>query len=497
MRNKIFSCLIAAITVMSCDDFVDINTNPNQSTSATPELVLTAALNATASQLFFNQMGAMWSGQWCPSGDVSGFVQEKTYDFNNTYGTGIWTNFYDILNDFKYVIDEGTKQGKVGVAAIGRVMSVFLYHKLVDTYNNVPYTEALKGTTFINPVYDNAQTVYEALVEELDAATADLIALHESTTPVEVPGNADIMYKAGITGGGSYADWIRFANTLKLRLLIRQTAMAGRASYITTEIGQISTTYGYLTADANINPGYLKTSGKQNPFWNNYRKTENDIVVSNYSFYRSTTFLLSQLPTTDIRRFYIVGPIGLVSESTATTGTISNRTGVTYGDETPAAYSAVTSGIGYGILKGFNMPMTIFTAAESYFLQSEAAFRGLTAGNAQNLYVEGIRASHRLLGLTNAQADASIANTPAAQWNNSLQQIITQKWISLVGYGGFEAWCDSRRTGFPAAPLSLKAIKSNPPLRLFYPSQELQTNAANVAAQGEIDVWSTGVFWDN
>ena len=472
---------MTALIAFSCDNFLDINKNPNQTTVSTPELVLANALNATAGQLFYNQMGAMWAGQWCPSGDVSGFVQEKTYDFNNTYGTGIWTGSYDILNDYKYAITEAEAAGKKGVAAIAKIMSAFLYHKLVDTYNNVPYTDALQGTTVIRPTYDNAQTVYESIIEDIDEATTSLKSI---TDPGDDPGASDIVF------AGDYSLWIRFANTLKLRLLVRQSAMSGRTAYITAEIGQISG--GYLTTDANSTPGYLKTAGKLNPFWANYYRNETDNLNNNFNFYRSTAFLVGRVPGTDTRRLYIVSPSGSTTLSVAA----GTRTGVVYGDESPSAYSNVTSGIGFGILKSYDMPMTIFTAAESYFLQSEAVLRGYMTGNARTLYESGITASYTLLGIPSpATASATyIATLPA--FDNQVSTIINQKWIALVGYGGFEAWCDYRRTGFPNVPLSTKAIKDNIPVRLYYPNQELQTNAENVAAQGTIDALTTKVFWD-
>lgn len=516
MKRIILIAFITSACMLSCDDFLDVNKNPNQATTATPELVLTAALNNTAAQNFYNQMGAMWAGQWCPSGDVSGFIQEKTYDLSNTYGTGIWTGMYDILADYKYVIDQATESEKIGTAAIGRIMSVYIYHKLVDTYNNVPYSEALQGTTVINPKYDDAQTVYEALADELDDAVADLQAIDPiADIP---PGAADIVF------AGDYTKWMQFANTLKLRLLIRQTEMSGRSAYITAELAQITANgEGYLTENANSTPGYLQSAGKQNPFWDTYYRTEAGALRSTFNFLRSTEFLLSNLPTTDIRRLYIIAGDGvnthpINSDGKAVTGTTPNfawsfagaRDGVDYGDETPAAYSNVTSGIGFGILKSFNMPVTIFTASESYFLQCEAVQRGLLAGDAEVLYETAITESFKLLGAKTESVDkisGAITVTKTAVQNatdrilevpydGTLSRIITQKWLASVGYAGFEAWCDHRRTGFPNAPLSLKAIKSNPPLRLFYPNQELQTNSASVEAQGEIDVWNDGIFWN-
>src|SRR5690348_10935797 len=106
--KRLIIFFLTVLLLVRCDDFVDINKNPNQTTVSTPELVLTGALVTTAGFNFYNaQAGAMFAGQWAPSGDVSGFIQERTYDFNNTYGAGIWTGFYDNLQDYKYVIDEG------------------------------------------------------------------------------------------------------------------------------------------------------------------------------------------------------------------------------------------------------------------------------------------------------------------------------------------------------------------------------------------------------
>jgi hypothetical protein len=497
MKRILITAIVACFT-FSCDEFLDVNENPNQATSSNPELILSNALATTAAQNFYNQMGAMFAGQWAPSGDVSGFVQEKTYDFNNTYGTAIWTNFYDILNDYKYVQQADEKRGTFASGAIAKIMSTFLYHKLVDTYNNVPYSAALQGTTVIRPSYDDAQTVYEEIINDLDEAAASLAGISD---PGDNPGAADIVF------GGNLTKWIQFANTLKLRLLIRQSEMPGRATYIQSEIAEISG--GFLTEDAKANPGYLKTSGKQNPFWDAYYRSENDALRNTYNFIRSTAFLAGTITTSDPRIYKIIGPRGIrphYEAKTTVSGVTYNVgdpvvspfaiTGVTYGDESPTAYSNASSGIGAGILTAYNQSVVLMTLAEAKFLQSEAVVRGYMTGDAAALYNEGVRASFALLGLTVAQADNYLTNVASAAFNGTIQRIITQKYIASVGFGGFEAWADYRRTGFPSVPLSTKAIKGAIPARLYYPNQELQTNAENVAAQGEVDAISSKVFWD-
>jgi hypothetical protein len=132
------------------------------------------------------------------------------------------------------------------------------------------------------------------------------------------------------------------------------------------------------------------------------------------------------------------------------------------------------------------------------------------AGDAAALYASAVTASFKTLNAETVSVNAvsGVATTTLTPQQNAaarllevpydgtILRIITQKWVASVGYGGFEAWCDYRRTGFPNVPLSLRAIKPNAPVRLFYPNQELQTNAANVAAQGTIDAITTKLFWD-
>lgn len=491
-RKTIYMIMATIIILTSCDDFLNVNENPNDATTSTPELVLSAALNATAGRLTHNQIGAMWAGQWCPSGDVSGFVAEKTYDFSNTYGTAIWTSIYDNLMDYQYIVSEAQKEGKKGLTYVGKIMMAYNYHILVDTYNNVPYTDALKGLALIRPSYTDGQSVYEGIIEDLTEAADSLKSIKDAN---DVLGNGDIFF------GGNYPMWIRFANTLKLRLLIRQSEMPGRENYIKAEIAKIKPAVGtdastrFLATDVNSNPSYLKTSGKQNQFWDNYYHDENDNLRNTYNFIRSTQFLKDNLDN-DYRIYWIMGTSGSGSFGV----TFSTRTGVTYGDETSAAYSNATSGIGFGILKAYNMPMTVFTASESYFLQAEAVLKGYMGGDVESLYKNGVIASYKLLGVTDEDGDASYhANdflSNAGAWDGELKTLITQKWIATVGYSGFEAWCDYRRTGYPGVPLSTKAIKDAIPVRLYYPAQELQTNAENLAKQGTIDAITSKVFWD-
>jgi hypothetical protein len=131
-KYNLILLFFAAIAISSCKDYLNINDNPNSPISATPELVLTNALNVSAGRLVHNEIGAFWAGQWAPSGSVSGFTAEKTYDITTTFRTGIWNSPYDNALDFQYVTREALKVGKPGVAGMALVMKAYDFQILVE-----------------------------------------------------------------------------------------------------------------------------------------------------------------------------------------------------------------------------------------------------------------------------------------------------------------------------------------------------------------------------
>merc|ERR1712210_97784 len=130
----------------------------------------------------------------------------------------------------------------------------------------------------------------------------------------------------------------------------------------------------------------------------------------------------------------------------------------------------------------------LFSAAESFFLQSEAVFRGYIAGDAKGLFQDGIRSSFDQLGIAD-QAEAYITNSDGVDeigWDgsaNKIEAIMTQKWIATNGINAIESFIDMNRTNFPEVPLAINAQRDKKPTRLLYPSSESIANAANKPAQ--------------
>jgi Starch-binding associating with outer membrane len=485
MKQKIYSIFAAtALLLSSCTgDYLNINDNPNAAVSATPELVLSAALNNTAGRLTHNQIGNFFGGYWAPSGSYSGFKEERQFDLTPTYGVNVWNSCYDNLQDYKYIVEKADAQKWKAVSGIAKVMTAYNYQILVDTYGNVPYSDALKGTTSISPKYDDAQAVYDGLIKTLDAASADLKVAISGDNPS--PGVQDIVFK------GDIAKWRRFANTLRLRIMMRQTNVSGKD--LKGEIAKIvAEGAGFLKAGETVmsTPGYLKTSGKQNPFWDTYVANSAGSEAANKAAYVCSDFFINTMQTT------LKDPRIAVLATKNATGIYR---GVPLGDGNDANLFPKCSWFGPAIVKSFDQAMILMTAAESLFLQAEAVQRGYITGDAKALYEAGVSEAFIASGLKAADATAYLATaTSNVNWDIStdkIEAIITQKWIGMFSLTGFEAWSEFRRTGFPKVPLATKAIQAKAPARLFYPSSEISTNAENVAAQNITSQFDNKIFW--
>jgi len=169
---------------------------------------------------------------------------------------------------------------------------------------------------------------------------------------------------------------------------------------------------------------------------------------------------------------------------------------------------SASSTFGPGVLKSFAQPAVILSAAESYFMQAEAAWRTWIEDDPQTLFENGVTASFEYLAVPDADAAAADyysqpgnkqTNYEAATTDNErLAVIMRQKWASENTVTPFEAWADYRRLHLPAdIPITQSPYVDVPeiPVRIIYPEIEYQTNAANVTAQGTVNHHTTKIFW--
>jgi hypothetical protein len=138
------------------------------------------------------------------------------------------------------------------------------------------------------------------------------------------------------------------------------------------------------------------------------------------------------------------------------------------------------------------------------FIQAEAAQRGLISGDFKTFYNEAVTQSFLYMGLTSVQAtnflNQATSKTNITLASNPLDLILTQKWVALNGVAPVEVWTDYRRTGIPTfLHFSPDPVREHdtPPIRLLYPQNELDVNSDNVLAVGDIDAFTSKIFWQN
>jgi len=512
--KKIIIPALLILTLFSCrKDWLNVNTSPNTLPSSTPDFTFAAAANRVAATLGPNELGEYWSGHWTQS---STYILSNTifaYQFNNT-NFDYWSGYYDILEDLDYAIKGAASNPNLGYfGGAARVLKAYVMQNIVDLYGNAPYSDALKGVGSLAPKFDDQKAIYEDLIKVLDTA----ITILKANALNKAYAGSDFVFASqqGQSETTAPTKWIQFANSLKLRILMRQSRIPGRDAYIIAEINKAAaTTEGFLPngLDATSNPGYVASSGKENPFFETWGYGATGAILALARYPRPTTFLFNTLIATNdtFRLKRLAYPKGGPEANPYPAEIVSNYVGVPFG--APSGYLAQnTSYIGPSqIKKGeYNRPMILMTNAESQFNLAEAKQRyGASvnlSGTAQNYYEQGVKEAFRLTGTT-ATYGASAATTlltsglDLADWTAStdkLKAIWMQKWLALTNYSGLESWSEYRKNNFPNIPASASTASNAPrPVRLFYPQGELASNGANVTAQGAIDVFSTRLFWD-
>ena len=506
MKNFVKLLVVISFFIVGCtEDFLDVNVNPNNLPTATPSYVFTNALNtSTVNVMNVNEIGSYWSGLWTQSNSY--ILSPTTFNYQFTNGDfNFWDGIYNNLQDYQYVINNAVSNDQKYLSGPSKIMKAYLFHQLVDMYGDVPYTDALKGVENLAPKLDNQKTVYETLITLLDEAIAETKANPFSSAFT----SSDIVFK------GSNSKWVKFANSLKLRILVHQSRVSGRVGYLTTELNKINSEGSGVITGEDVGVGgpsfFVATAGKLNPAYDRWAYDANGAVRALARYPRPTKFLFDQLiAANDTLRLKRIG-YAKGGENGSTPGksiaaeVVTNYVGVPFG--VTSGFTAPSSSyVGPSLfVKGeFNRPFILMTAAEIQFCLAEAKqlIPALNfAGTAQSYFEEGVKQSFRTLGVTGgaAGADAILkSGKNLSDWDAStdkLKAIGQQKWLALANFSGLEAWTEYRKNNFPLTPQSPGVSSANRPLRLFYPSSESGSNS-NVSAAGAIDVFATRIFWD-
>ena len=399
--------------------------------------------------------------------------QEAQYDYiTREINANWWSTMYkDVLNDLKESAkiineDQSLNPGqKANQLAMIEIMQVYTYDILVKTFGDIPYTEALDDTNLF-PVYDDAQMVYNDLLNRLDEAIANLDPAAAGFSSSE-----DIIYQ------GNVSNWVAFANSLKLRMAMTLADVdAATAKIIFEEANS-----GAMTSTAqNAFVKYYNSPPNNNPLYDQL------VLAGRTDFIAAKDLMDKLLELNDPR---LPGFFGKNDQGEYAGGVVGQASN--YADNSkPSARVAAP-----------DAPNVLIDLVEVEFLRAEALARGYSiSGTVEEHYNNAVTTS--ILYWSSTAEDAlTYLNQPEVAYASAAgdwkQKIGVQKWLGLYNRP-FDAWTEMRRLDYPDLPLAQNAI-SGYPNRFRYPNNEQQLNKANYTeAASHIggDETENKLFWD-
>ncbi len=500
-KNSLILLLIAVFSMVACEEFEDLNQNPNEPTTVSPDVLLTSAIRSsvntmvTESFLLGNNAAQL----------TAKTLRTEVDSYNwNAFPT-VWEGLYESLTDVYAVEDQAIQSGNEQLQGAAIVMKAWIFSTLTNAYGNIPYSEAIDPNN-VTPAYDDQPEIYADLLVELNRAE-DLLAGSGSIS-------GDILLN------NDASKWRKWANSLRLRLLMtannqlpdagtRFAAIVNSGDFISSNEDNVTLTY--LNAFPNEFPLIPLKTGD----FDAVALSETSLdVMQGYEDPRLMRYARPNNERYDVYRFEFIEPIEIEDPTEADSltiigmdtiyfdlDTVRQFTGAVNGSSTancPKAGSRLgvqyynypnlvqASTLGLPIAEGI-----VMTYAEVEFLLAEAALKGWTDDNAEDHYRAGIQAS----------MNYNLVDYSAFGWsdfddyyNNSgvayqeATDIWEQKWLALF-FHGLEPYFEVRRwyfesgmsfEGIPFLEAACDNLNNDQlPLRFLYPGEEQSLNAIN------------------
>ncbi|MBK7232548.1 MAG: SusD/RagB family nutrient-binding outer membrane lipoprotein [Saprospiraceae bacterium] len=427
MKKILVLFIFILLTGTSCSDWLDINTDPNNPTEVPADLILPNAQMQIAGAVGgdYAILGGIWSQHWTQSHIASQYKDIDSYDLTDKDFEIDWSELYsDALVDLAEIKSKSSAAGEWNSFLQATCLEAYTFQILADLYDKIPLKEALQGSANLTPKFDNGKEVYDELFARIDAALGKDF---NSSNVVKV--TSDLLF--GTQDKAAQIDsWKRFANTLKLKLLLRQTESANGAAATQKISDLLAAGTEFLTGHAAISI-FIDEANRSNPLYENNVRQLN--VATNL---RASYTLLSLLQANNDPRLDAYFVPGSTGHFALAQGDFNELTSVTPGARTSSAKFSATT------------PFYFFSADEVSFMLAEAILR--TGGNAESNYYDGVRSAFSKFGLTAPQnlLDNVYKFPSSGSVEEKLEAIITQKWLASVNQG-YESFFDQNRTGFP------------------------------------------------
>ncbi len=530
MRIILGLFLILGLVSSCTKDFEEMNTSPNSPVDVPAINVFTNAVENSISREMGGWIQHTYLGVWCQQWCKVQYLDEDRYMPRDMSGYFNYP-YYAPLKDLTVVINKATEEEDDKLLAAAKIMRAWVFMFLTDNWGDVPYTQALQGFEEdgeLHPVYDTQESIYNALLAELEEANVLLTGTTISF------GTGDLIYD------GDPVKWRKFANSLKLRLLNRAAGtpwtftydMVGAQADVTTNPGTAA------MADADAQIAAILANPTQYPVFTSnddnakldfpgipYRNPIYNALYSRKDQAISETMVDWLEARTDPRLHVYAQP----TPNSVDTPPL-DYVGFQNGREISSAFFPSISLLGTKVAFTETAPLYVLTYDEVEFIKAEYYMRAGNDGSAQTAYEAGIAASMARWGLTDGGTvnptwgDASgittgttsypvnftsYLNDPLVTWTGKTdaekyQMICEQRWAAIFGQG-VQAYIEVRRTGFPERIFEYELAGAyypdlGLPIRLQYALSEETYNTDNlVAAKADqnVEAGNEGMFSTN
>ena len=493
MRKKIYYIKTFTVLVMfalvlpSCQKFLDVNKNLNSPTAVPVSLLLSNAELAIARNV------ALGTGL----GSIASVYTHQTTGRvgADRYGAGSagWEGLYGAIKDLDVIIKQGTAETRFTYAGVAKILKAYSFSILVDVYGDCPFTESNKFDQGVKqPKFDKGVDIYPQLIKLIDEGVADI---NNKAPNASKPGNDDYIYK------GNAANWIKAANTLKLKLYTQVRLVQDVKAQVTALLASPTTLINSQAESFMLPFGPFGTTDDRHPAYGDYNATQrgsqlfspwlyeimkgrNPNIFTNISDPRIPYYIYNQKSATgtpencpDYRDggfitilFGSNGPCRDGSNSATYSLLGLYPAGGRYEDggaKTITQLGAINAGTGA-------LPHQFITYADRLYLEAELINAGIVTGNEKTAFSNALNASfsqmdHIIINFIKpasagapqvVPAIATLAATTtyktavldaydkASTASKRLEFIMTQKWINRIE-NPVDNWTDYRRTRFP------------------------------------------------
>ena len=474
MKKRLFNIALASLltlsifpTITSCVD-EDLNVNPKSATSVPSANLLGNALYQSATLITTPNVNGNNYVFFVQQLAATTYQDEPNYTFNRNQPRALFTNLYvSALGNLKEAKQSLSNEANTSAAitanknATLEISELLVWETLVNTFGNIPYSEALLGSEGnYSPKYDDAKTIYTDLIKRLDAVvkTIDTSA-------------------GGYTTGGDFVfngrmdSWKKTANALKLRLGLN---LADTDPALAKQVIESAYQSGVYTSYNEAYNFEFDTGIYFSPYYSVF-------IASGRSDFTPSKIIMDMMNAkedgrrdawfTKVNDKFVGGPFG----TNFGFNTVSNVKPLFLSKEGPVGVISYT---------------------EVQLMLAEAAARGFNVGGtAANYYNEAVKASFEESGISDKATEYLVKHPyDASNWKKSIGE---EAYVNLFTKG-YATWNFTRRLDYPK--LVAPTTAGNPlPVRLPYSDQEYLLNADNVKAAAQAiggDSSGTKLFWD-